>query len=148
MSSIDTSEANRAALLDATGYLAVSRDPAGQGRGPDDPATELFLLLDAQGRTNALNGHVDLGQGIRTALTQIVAEELDLAFERVTMLLGNVGTGPNQGGTIASETIQVTAPGVAGCGCPGAHRPAGPGGGGAGYAGGLAERARWHRHRR
>ncbi|WP_084697974.1 molybdopterin cofactor-binding domain-containing protein [Muricoccus aerilatus] len=105
----DTSEASREALLSRGGHLAVSRDPAGQGRRPEDPATELFLVMDEHGATNALNGHVDLGTGIRTALAQIVAEELDLPLERVSMLLGNTGAGPDQGGTIASETIQVTA---------------------------------------
>ncbi len=57
----------------------------------------------------AYNGHVDLGTGIRTALAQIVADELDIAFARVSMVLGSTVAGPNQGATIASETIQVTA---------------------------------------
>ncbi|OLP45020.1 aldehyde dehydrogenase [Rhizobium oryziradicis] len=68
-----------------------------------------FLRLDAGGQVLAYNGHVDLGTGIRTALAQIVAEELDVRFEQVTMVLGSTRTGPDQGATIASETIQVTA---------------------------------------
>ncbi len=55
------------------------------------------------------NGHVDLGTGIRTSLAQIVAEELDVAFDSVEMVLGNTVSGLDQGATIASETIQVTA---------------------------------------
>ena len=105
----DTNEASREGLLNRGGHLAVSRDAAGQGRGPADPATELFLVMDEHGATEALNGHVDLGTGIRTALAQVVAEELDLSLDQVSILLGNTGTGPDQGGTIASETIQVTA---------------------------------------
>ena len=57
----------------------------------------------------AFNGHVDLGTGIRTALAQIVAEELDVSYARVVVVLGDTSRGPNQGATIASETIQVTA---------------------------------------
>jgi nicotinate dehydrogenase subunit B len=68
-----------------------------------------FLRLDAHGHVQAFNGHVDLGTGIRTALAQIVAEELDIAFDQVTMVLGSTKTGPDQGATIASETIQITA---------------------------------------
>ena len=58
---------------------------------------------------NAYNGHVDLGTGIRTALGQIVAEELDVSFARVVVVLGDTAIVPNQGATIASETIQITA---------------------------------------
>ncbi|WP_182086249.1 molybdopterin cofactor-binding domain-containing protein [Aureimonas sp. ME7] len=70
---------------------------------------ELFLAVHADGTVTAFNGHVDLGTGIRTALAQIVAEELGVAFERVTMVLGTTSATPNQGATIASETIQVAA---------------------------------------
>ena len=52
---------------------------------------------------------MDLGTGIRTALAQIVAEELDVAFERITMVLGDTARVPNQGPTIASESIQIAA---------------------------------------
>ncbi|MEH3144839.1 MAG: molybdopterin-dependent oxidoreductase [Methylobacterium frigidaeris] len=75
-----------------------------------DPETgALHLAVEAEGRVVAFNGHVDLGTGIRTALAQIVAEELDLAIEQVTMVLGDTAAAPNQGATIASETIQVAA---------------------------------------
>lgn len=69
----------------------------------------LFLEVTANGQVRAYNGHVDLGTGIRTALAQIVAEELDVDFSSVEMVLGSTATGPDQGATIASETIQVTA---------------------------------------
>ena len=74
--------------------------------GKDD---ELFLALGVDGSVTAFNGHVDLGTGIRTALGQIVAEELDVNFERVRMVLGSTSAAPDQGATIASETIQVSA---------------------------------------
>ena len=40
---------------------------------------------------------------------QIVAEELDVSFARVVVVLGDTSRVPNQGATIASETIQITA---------------------------------------
>ena len=70
--------------------------------------SEVFLVVDAEGAL-AFNGHVDLGTGIGTALAQIVAEELDLDVGRVRMVLGSIGAGPDQGATIASTTLQVTA---------------------------------------
>src|SRR5213082_2785110 len=70
---------------------------------------ETFIKITAEGTVTAFNGHVDLGTGIRTALAQIVAEELDVSFARVVVVLGDTSRVPNQGATIASETIQVTA---------------------------------------
>ncbi|MFB9263996.1 molybdopterin cofactor-binding domain-containing protein [Bradyrhizobium erythrophlei] len=70
---------------------------------------ETFIQITADGSVNAYNGHVDLGTGIRTALGQIVAEELDVSFARVVVVLGDTAVVPNQGATIASETIQITA---------------------------------------
>jgi len=70
---------------------------------------EIHLALHADGTVTAFCGHVDLGTGIRTSLAQIVAEELDVDFDSVVMVLGTTSAAPDQGPTIASETIQVTA---------------------------------------
>src|SRR6202790_4151959 len=87
------------------GSLSVVR-PAELGA----PGTfETFIKITAGGSVTAFNGHVDLGTGIRTALGQIAAEELDVSFARVVVVLGDTSVAPNQGPTIASETIQITA---------------------------------------
>lgn len=70
---------------------------------------ETFIKITADGSVAAYNSHVDLGTGIRTALGRIVAEELDVSFARVVGVLGDTSRVPNQGATIASETIQITA---------------------------------------
>jgi len=87
------------------GSLSVVR-AAGTG---ENGAFETFIKITADGSVTAFNGHVDLGTGIRTALGQIVAEELDVSFARVIVVLGDTSRVPNQGATIASETIQITA---------------------------------------
>src|SRR5882757_5712374 len=87
------------------GSLSVVR-PVGSGA---EAAFETFIRITADGSVTAFNGHVDLGTGIRTALGQIVAEELDVSFARVVVVLGDTSQAPNQGATIASETIQITA---------------------------------------
>ncbi len=101
----------RADYLEPFGSLAVVRPAA-----PDAPLDaaaaddlEPFVLVRASGEITAFNGHVDLGTGVRTALAQIVAEELDVAFERVAMVLGDSAVAPDQGPTLASETIQLSA---------------------------------------
>src|SRR6202166_3051839 len=87
------------------GSLSVVR-PAGPAA---EAAFETFIRITADGSVTAYNGHVDLGTGIRTALGQIVAEELDVSFARVVVVLGDTSVVPDQGPTIASETIQITA---------------------------------------
>src|SRR5216684_1506350 len=87
------------------GSLSVVR-PAASGA---EAAFETFIKITAAGSVTAFNGHVDLGTGIRTALGQIVAEELDVSFARVVVVLGDTSVVRNQGPTIASETIQITA---------------------------------------
>src|SRR3954454_6110594 len=78
-------------------------------RTVDECTSETFVRITADGSVTAYNGHVDLGTGIRTALGQVVAEELDVSFARVVVVLGDTAMVPNQGATIASETIQITA---------------------------------------
>src|SRR5882757_6165045 len=87
------------------GALSVVR-PAVSG---ENDAFETFIKITSDGSVTAYNGHVDLGTGIRTALAQIVAEELDVSIARVIVVLGDTSRVPNQGATIASETIQITA---------------------------------------
>ncbi|MFY3384088.1 molybdopterin cofactor-binding domain-containing protein [Paracidovorax sp. MALMAid1276] len=70
---------------------------------------EILIAVWDDGSVTALNGHVDLGTGIRTALAQIVAEELDLPLAQVNMVLGDTTRAPNQGATIASASIQIHA---------------------------------------
>jgi nicotinate dehydrogenase subunit B len=87
----------------APGSLSVVRPAGSEG------AFETFVKITADGAVTAYNGHVDLGTGIRTALGQIVAEELEVSFARVVVVLGDTAQVPNQGATIASETIQISA---------------------------------------
>ncbi len=87
---------------------AVASGPAmdaGSQLVPKDKV-ESFIAITAEGNVVACNGHVDLGTGLRTAFTQIVADELYVPMERVTMVLGDTDRTPNQGPTIASASIQ------------------------------------------
>lgn len=102
---------------DAVGLLLVTREPpapppAVKGQPASVPGNlaegaEILLAVWDDGTVTALNGHVDLGTGIRTALSQIVADELDVPMSQVHMMLGDTTRAPNQGPTIASASIQV-----------------------------------------
>uniref|UniRef100_UPI002AB12609 xanthine dehydrogenase family protein molybdopterin-binding subunit n=1 Tax=Paraburkholderia tropica TaxID=92647 RepID=UPI002AB12609 len=110
---------NRADLLARHGRLVIVRQPVQPvvpARGQPGSAStfvpaiaEVFVAVLDDGRILAFNGHVDLGTGIRTSLAQIVAEELDVPAERVEMILGSTAATPNQGPTIASASIQISA---------------------------------------
>ncbi len=66
-----------------------------------------FLAIDAKGNVTVYSGKVDLGTGVRTALTQIAAEELSVPLARVTVIQGDTLLTPDQGITFASLSIQV-----------------------------------------
>ena len=58
----------------------------------------------------AFTGKTDLGQGNQTALAQIVAEELDVPFDRVRMVMGDTASCVDQGSTVGSLTIALAGP--------------------------------------
>jgi len=65
-----------------------------------------FLAIAPNGLVTVYSGKVDLGTGVRTALTQIVAEELDVPIKRVTIIEGDTALTPDQGTTSGSFSIQ------------------------------------------
>jgi CO/xanthine dehydrogenase Mo-binding subunit len=65
-----------------------------------------FLAIDAKGQVTVYSGKVDLGTGIRTAMTQIAAEELSVPLSRVTVIQGDTQLTPDQGITFGSLSIQ------------------------------------------
>ena len=71
----------------------------------DKEALDAWLAIGRDNRITVYSGKVDLGTGTRTALAQIVAEELDVAFDRVEMVMGDTGTTPDQWITGANLTI-------------------------------------------
>lgn len=68
-------------------------------------AADSWLTIGADGRITVFCGKVDLGTGTRTALAQMAAEELDVPFERIEMVMGDTATTPDQWLTAANLTI-------------------------------------------
>ena len=58
------------------------------------------------------SGKVELGQGISTALAQIAAEELEVAFERIRLVPPSTAYSPDEGYTSGSMSIQEGGKGV------------------------------------
>ncbi len=53
-------------------------------------------------------GKVEIGQGVLTALSQIAAEELDVAIGRIDILSGDTADAPDEGSTSSSQSIEVS----------------------------------------
>ena len=97
----------------AGGHLLMAQTaPEAAAKGafpiPSAKLVDSFIAIGADGSVTAYNGHVDLGTGVRTALGQLVADELYVDFAAVTMVLGHTARTPDLGPTIASNTIQVS----------------------------------------
>jgi len=65
-----------------------------------------FIAVNADGTVAAYFGKMDMGQGLFVAVGQIVAEELDVPFANVKVLMGDTATSVNQGGASGSTGIQ------------------------------------------
>lgn len=107
---------SRRDLLKAGGALIVAFsvspriDALAQAAAAAKPVTldqlDTFLAIDGKGAVTLYAGKVDLGTGVRTALTQIVAEELDVPLDSVTVIEGDTALTPDQGPTYGSQSVQ------------------------------------------
>ncbi|HWK27276.1 MAG TPA: xanthine dehydrogenase family protein molybdopterin-binding subunit [Solirubrobacter sp.] len=68
------------------------------------PTSVAMVRLHADGSASAAVGATELGQGSRTVLTQILAEELDLPLEKVAIVAADTGVTPYERTTGASRT--------------------------------------------
>ena len=107
---------DRREFLKASGVLAIGFSLSGAAsparaatlRAPKSVAKEAvdsWLTISPDNRVTIFCGKVDLGTGARTALAQMAAEELDVAFDRIEMIMGDTATTPDQWLTAANLTI-------------------------------------------
>jgi len=73
----------------------------------DNPLLSQWVAFEEPGRVRIATGKVEIGQGILTALTQIAAEELDVAPERLRIVSGETDVSPSEGFTSGSYSIAV-----------------------------------------
>ena len=77
--------------------------PAPLRRGTDNKKVDSYFVINANGSVTLYSGKVDLGTGHRIALPQIVADELGIQIERITMIEGDTHLTPDQGSTSGSN---------------------------------------------
>ena len=74
---------------------------------PDE--LDSWIAILPNGNATAYFGKMDMGQGVDVAVQQMVAEELDLAFERVNVVMGDTALTCNQGGARAAPACNAAA---------------------------------------
>ena len=70
----------------------------------DPKQLDSWIAIAADGRATAYTGKCELGQGIQTAQIQLVAEELSLPADRVTLVQCDTQVCPDQGTTSGSQS--------------------------------------------
>jgi CO/xanthine dehydrogenase Mo-binding subunit len=117
---------SRRAVLKGTGALVISFSlaPAGGAQEAAPPPTvklklpgslsvnpylDSWIRIDAGNAVTVLSGKAELGQGIKTALIQVAAEELDIPADRITLITADTGRTVNEGYTAGSHSMQDSA---------------------------------------
>ena len=107
-----------AVVVSFTLNAALPKWARAQGAGaelgkPVDPReVDSFLAFHVDGSVTLYTSKVDVGTGLRVAMSQMAAEELGIPVERISVLEGDTALTPNQGGTGGSSGIPVGGVGV------------------------------------
>ena len=98
--------------LPITFKSAAADAAASTGKFPPVNAGQLdsWLAIAHDGTVTLFTGKVELGGGVVTGLSQIVAEELDVPVEKFHVVQGDTLRTPNQGYTVGSTTIASAGP--------------------------------------
>ncbi len=91
----------------ATGEVPVQEDLPGSLRAY--PKINAWLEVLDDGKVRVLTGKLELGQGIRTAVAQMAAEELYMEMDQVEVVVAETGRTPNEGYTAGSASVENSA---------------------------------------
>jgi nicotinate dehydrogenase subunit B len=69
-----------------------------------------WIHIDEDDKITIFTGKVEVGQNIRTSLAQLVAEELRVPFNRITMMMGDTDLTPWDMGTFGSRSTPTMGP--------------------------------------
>ncbi len=98
-------------LLTADSEVAAQESGRRGGDQHELPANvAAWLHIAPDGRITAFTGKVEVGQNIRTSLTQAVADELHVSPASVTLVMGDTALTPWDMGTFGSRTTPTMAP--------------------------------------
>ncbi|HTT20828.1 MAG TPA: molybdopterin cofactor-binding domain-containing protein [Candidatus Sulfotelmatobacter sp.] len=86
--------------------IVAQESGGGRQRDGDGLPQEIdaWLHIGENGKVTAYTGKVEVGQNIRTSLSQAVAEELHVPIERIELVMGDTQLTPFDMGTFGSRT--------------------------------------------
>ncbi len=88
----------------AAGRILASGPAAAQDTGVPGDQLDSWIAIGQQGRVTAYTGKCELGQGLYTAQTQLIAEELAVPIDRVILIQCDTARTPDQGTTSGSQS--------------------------------------------
>jgi CO/xanthine dehydrogenase Mo-binding subunit len=86
------------------GSVLSAQGPFGSQNRAIAARVDSWLAVAADGRVTAFTGKCDLGQGMFTAQLQLVAEELDVAIDRIHLIQCDTARTPDEGTTSGSQS--------------------------------------------
>ena len=114
LAALDSAGLSRRDFLKSTGALIVGfsmvgrvdeAGAAGQGiNGAGSNTVDAWIAVGADGSITAYTGKCELGHGLYTAQTQLIAEELGVAFDRVRLIQCDTAITPDQGTTSGAQS--------------------------------------------
>ncbi len=117
-----TLDATRRAFLKTSGMLVVGigaatasgvsvfesvLEAAGPYPDPDFRQLDSWIVVHADNTATFYVGKTDCGQGTGTAFRQMMSDELDIAYDKTTCIMGSTDITVDQGGSGGSDAIQV-----------------------------------------
>ncbi len=117
---MNASSLTRRAFLARTGALIVTFSLAPFDLGAQEggsaaklpgsliatPFLDAWIRIDADGGVTLFTGKAELGQGVKTALLALAAEELGIAPQRIALVTADTGRTPNEGYTAGSNSMK------------------------------------------
>jgi nicotinate dehydrogenase subunit B len=85
-------------------------DPQAARSYPSD--FNAYLRIGDDGKVTGYTGKIEMGQGINISLAQMLAEELEVQVQHVTMVLGDTALCPWDGGTNGSRSTKYFGPAI------------------------------------
>ncbi|MAU00383.1 MAG: aldehyde dehydrogenase [Anaerolineaceae bacterium] len=72
------------------------------------PELDAWIRISSDETITVFTGKAEIGQGIKTAVAQIAAEEMDVSLERIRIVSADTGQSPNEGVTAGSMSLQMS----------------------------------------
>ena len=95
-----------ATLAAATGAGAAAAQAAGPYPDPDFRQLDSWIVIRGDNTATFYVGKTDCGQGTGTAFRQMMSDELDIAYDSTSLVMGSTDVTPDQGGSGGSDAIQ------------------------------------------